>query len=144
MNVTRDRLSSSQQFAVMKLIEANGEKRGEYWIYNPGWDDERVAKEAGGANIFGVARCRKQVFGLLRKTGPTGHDDKFEEIESQLRQRRVAQYHLEKRVESLEKALNVLLTSHTVPKEKLEQLRQHFSGQVHVTPRFNGEDEAKP
>jgi hypothetical protein len=137
--MTKDRLTSAQQFAVMKLIEANGDKQGEYWIYHSGWDDERVSREAGNANLFGVARCRKQVFGLLRK-GPSTYDDTFETIESELRQRRVAQYQIEKRVESLEKALNVLLSTHTVPKDKLEQLREHFSGMVTVTPQLNSTD----
>jgi hypothetical protein len=138
---TIERLSSKQAFAVMKLIEEHGKKEGDYWIYNEGWDDERVAAETD-CNLFGVRHRRKEVFGNLRhgQTGTrveiAGLEARIATLELESKTSRAERYKIEKRLEHLEKALNILLSApnrDAIPKEKLKALREHFNGIVHIT-----------
>lgn len=56
--------TAAQSFNVMKMIEANGKKKGSIWIYNPGWSDERIAIETG-TSATSVKYRRREVFGNL-------------------------------------------------------------------------------
>ena len=58
-------LNTEEQYKLLKLIEANGEKRDGFWVYSQGWTDERIAAESG-IEIATVRRRRQQVFGNTR------------------------------------------------------------------------------
>ena len=88
-----------------------------------------------------VATQRRRVFGKTRgygnREGGPGVQQRVETLEVGARTLRVADFELAKRVEALEKALNILLSAPNregIPKEQLVELRKHFSGRVTVTP----------
>lgn len=125
-----NRPTVAQQFQVLKLIEANGARAGEFFIYNDGWSDERISSDVG-VPLQSVQYRRREVFGDIRPTARMYADlpsPRIDELETGLRVQRVATYQLTKRVESLEKALNVFITaggSQSIPRDKLEELRRH-------------------
>lgn len=132
-----NRLTVAKQFQVLKLIEANGERDAEFFRYADGWSDERIASDVG-VPLQSVKYRRREVFGDIRPTRyASAPSPRIDDLETGLRVLRVATYQLTKRVESLEKALNVFITaggSQSIPRDKLEELRRHFNGVVTPTP----------
>lgn len=134
MSETRDRLNQAESFAVLKLIEANGQKDGEFWVYNDGWSDERIADDVK-VPVTGVAHRRKEVFGLLRTGRGTSNqslEPRIDAIDVQLRALRVNDFDMVKRIEALEKAMSILLrgANDIVSKEQLEALKQRYNGSI--------------
>lgn len=135
-------LTGAKEYHLNKTIEAHGKREGDYWEYEVGWDDQRVADEVGVA-VYHVSKRRRDIFGDIRSRAPNKDGllalaAKVETLELGARTLRVADYEMGKRVEALEKALNILLSAPNrdgIPKEKLEELRNHFAGRVVPTPR---------
>ena len=111
---TYTRLTTKQEFELMKMLEANGAVSGEHYAFNEGWSDERIAK-AIGCQVPAVANRRKEVFGKLAMTGREGsrNEERFVELEKSDRELRVKCFHLEQRLASLEKTINIIITTGT-------------------------------
>lgn len=140
-SVERNRMSQAAQFAAMKLIEANGRRDGQYWQYNDGWNDLRIATEVNkslgeSCSELSIAYRRTQVFGKLKPTPGSGgtresHAVAIGELRIADQAQRVAMYRLERRIEHMEKALNIVMLepNRETMKEKLQSLAQHFAKQ---------------
>lgn len=136
------RLSQSEVFEVMKLIEAHGKRIDDgRFEYEPGWSDERVASDLK-VDAQSVAFRRREVFGKLYFRGANADKEELlarvTTLEVGSRTSRVSVFELTKRVEALEKAVNILLTGPSrvgVEQKKLDELKQHFNGMAPVTPR---------
>ena len=111
---TYTRLTTKQEFELMKMLEANGAVSGEHYAFNEGWSDERIAK-AIGCQVPAVANRRKEVFGKLAMTGREGsrNEERFVELEKSDRELRVKCFHLDQRLASLEKTINIIITTGT-------------------------------
>lgn len=78
-------LTQRKRFKLQTLIHENGKIVGEFWRYNPGWDDAVVAQEVGGLKRKAVAAIRRSTFGNLEKAGrsvPQQNSKYVEVIES--------------------------------------------------------------
>ena len=64
-------LSFTKKLEVVELLTQYCDKFDGNSYYKPGWDDARIAKEAGGgANARHVRTIRDEVFGTLGRTPP--------------------------------------------------------------------------
>lgn len=128
----KEMLSVGKAFELMKAIDANGQKHGDLFAYNPGWDDHKIA-ELVGVGVHSVAYRRKEAFGELRRGGGSRSDDRFNTLEIQAQASRVEVADLKKRMASMEKALNILLQAPNrgaISPDAIEKLKHHFNGQV--------------
>ncbi len=129
---TIDRMTVQQTFGILKMLEANGKKVGEYWEFNDGWSDERIAREFK-VPATAVAYRRKEAFGQLRRgsrfDGNPELAAKLETLETSAQATRVAIYKLEKRCEALEKTLNALMTApnREVLMDKIKDLQAMYA-----------------
>lgn len=126
------RLTPKQTFEAMKLLEANGSVSGEIYAFNEGWSDERIAKEIG-CPVQAIVARRKEVFGILARTGKEGsrNDERFSALEQSDRELRVKCYQLEQRVAALEKSVNVIIQAGTkdggpITSDMVRRLKDHF------------------
>lgn len=138
-SVERNKMSQAAQFAAMKLIEANGRREGQYWQYNDGWNDIRIANEVNkslGANYSetSIAYRRTQIFGKLKPLPGSGgtretHAVAIGELRIADQARRVEIYQLQRRIEHMEKALNIVMIepNRDIMKAKLQALSDHFN-----------------
>lgn len=127
----KEMLSVGKAFEVLKAIEANGQKHGDLFAYNPGWDDHKIA-DLVGVGVHSVAYRRKEAFGELRR-GVHRTEDRFATLEIQAQSFRVEVADLKKRMAAMEKALNILLQAPNrgaLSPEAIEKLKNHFNGQV--------------
>lgn len=139
---TKDRLNRTENFAVMKLIESHGKRlENGLFEYEPGWSDDRVATDLGVGKIA-VSNGRREVFGKLYFKAATSNkaetDQRLNTLEVASKASRVVHYELGRRVEALERAINLLLTAPNregLDRNKLEELRRHFNGTVTPTPK---------
>jgi hypothetical protein len=69
--MAKNQLDYKARFAVGEAIKANGQMVGEYWVYNEGWSDERVAKELS-VTEHNVGAARRALFGELKRGSPPG------------------------------------------------------------------------
>jgi hypothetical protein len=67
----KNQLDYKARFALGEAIKANGQMVGEYWAYNDGWSDERVAKELAVTDN-NVRAARLALFGELKRGSPPG------------------------------------------------------------------------
>ena len=104
-------LKGADEFKVLKMIEANGSLHDGYWAYNDGWSDDRVARETS-VEIATIRRRRQQVFGEMRRGSPHSETNttRIDTLEVGAQAQRVKTFELERRVESMEKAFNLLFT----------------------------------
>lgn len=126
-----ERLSVGKAFEVLKAIEDNGKKDGDLFVYNTGWDDQRIAALAG-VHVQSVAYRRKEAFGELRR-GSARSDGRFTKLEIQAQSFRVEVADLKTRMDAMEKALNILLQAPNrgaLSPDAIEKLKHHFNGQV--------------
>lgn len=107
----RKQLRGADEYRILKLIESNGSLHDGLWAYNPGWSDDRVAREAE-VDIASIRRRRQHVFGEMRRVSRHGENNstRIEELSVGAQAQRVKTHELERRVESLEKAFNLLFT----------------------------------
>lgn len=136
---TPSRLSQGDTFKALKMLEEHGKMVGEFFEYEIGWDDDRVAKELG-CSVQQIEYRRKEVFGNLKKARH-GRDAEIEALEARVetldveaRALRVKNYELTKRMESAEKAINLLLMAPALEhnqsndmRTKLKDLKAHYS-----------------
>lgn len=85
-------LNFKERMKIHKLLTENGKMDIGYYVYNNGWNDERVAKEVGGQVKFGhVANHRLSEFGKIAAPMLASKYNVMEEIEN-----------LKKRLDALE------------------------------------------
>lgn len=134
----KGKMSPRQSFEIMKMIEAHGTKNGDFWEYEAGWDDERIARELD-LNLRAVVYRRLDAFGPTRPSSRANPlEPRIDAIETQMRALRVYDFELAKRVEALEHSLNILLRGMNrdgvVNSEALAKLKEHFNGRGTPTP----------
>lgn len=92
MTTTKNTIDAKQRFAVTLVLSAHCKAGNDgYAVYEDGWNDERVAKEAGldpEKNVKSVANMRVEAIGKLRIVT---RDDKVEERIRDLEQKFAAQ-----------------------------------------------------
>lgn len=136
---SRTHLKVADEFRLMKLIEANGQMDGDWWVYNDGWSDERISEETG-IGIQPIRSRRQQVFGKMRERqgGRRSKDERtLDELRVQMQALRVADHEQQKRLEALEKVVNLLMSGQNVDRvtaDKIKELKNHFSGYSKPTP----------
>ena len=74
-------LTQRERFKLQTVIHDNGKIVGEFWRYNPGWDDAVVAQEVGGLKRKAVAAIRRSTFGNLEGAGRSGPQQSFKYVE---------------------------------------------------------------
>lgn len=138
------RLSQSDAFKVLKLIEEHGkmnEATG-YFEYETGWDDNRICREIMTDENYlqAVVYRRMEVFGKVMRP-KYGKDNDVEALEVRIntletdnRALRVKLYEQAKRVEACEKGLNIFFTAPIQElfkdesmKKKFKDLKEHFA-----------------
>jgi hypothetical protein len=131
-------LNQAENFKVLKLIEAHGTIEDGYYVYESGWSDAKIAMDVG-CTEKSVEYRRKEVFGNIRP-GRSGSTPEIKELSARIETLAVAQqaarvkdYELQRRIETLEKAINLLLQAPAKEhmqngmKEQLQALQAHYA-----------------
>lgn len=123
-------LKGAAEYMVLKMIEANGSLHQGYWSYSDGWSDDRIAREAN-VDIASVRRRRQQVFGEMRRgsTHSETNTTRIDTLEVGAQGQRVKTHELERRIESIEKAFNLLFTKtgqNGLSDDDRKRLASHF------------------
>lgn len=63
----KKQVTARKRYEISRTIEDNGKSVGEFWEYNDGWDDKKVARQCG-VNTNTTCHIRLTVFGKLTKT----------------------------------------------------------------------------
>lgn len=108
--MSRSRLSAFQSFQVLKLIESNGKMNGEFFVYNDGWSDSKIASDLN-VDVDSVFYRRKKVFGNLKLYNSNIVElvSNISSLELSIKDLKVSNFKLDDRMRCIEKAVNVLL-----------------------------------
>jgi hypothetical protein len=124
----RQYLSFSQRVQIYNFIQTVGMVKGEYWEYNEGWSDAKVAEQFK-ASLGNVITVRQELGKLKTFTGAVYFN-------------RIAE--LEARIETLEQYGERIYTAKlTEINERLNRLEALLDRQVNVLLNANKELEAK-
>ncbi len=82
---SKKRITSTfkERLAIHNLLKTHLRQDGDLWVYDEGWDDQRVAQAVNpDFNIDHAKTVRLEVFGKLRKVGSPDKVDLLQRIES--------------------------------------------------------------